>query len=75
GTLFPADDPAALAVAVAGLLADRGSWDARRARGRAFVESERNWDVNVARYDGVYQTLTTRGVSTRSWSRSPSLNA
>ena len=75
GTLFPADDPAALAASVAALLADRSGWDARRARGRAFVEAERNWDVNVARYDRVYQTLTNPGVSTRPWSRSPSVSA
>jgi glycosyltransferase involved in cell wall biosynthesis len=75
GTLVPADDPAALAASVAALLADRSGWDARRARGRAFVEAERNWDVNVARYDRVYQTLTNPGVSTRPWSRSPSVSA
>lgn len=57
GTLFAPDDPAALAASVAGLLADRDQWDARRARARAFVENERNWAVNVARYESVYQNL------------------
>ena len=75
GTLFRAGDPAAIAGALAGLFADRAGWEARRVRARAFVESERNWDVNVARYDGVYQTITTDGVSTRSWSRFPSASA
>ena len=57
GTLFRPDDPAALAQAVAALFDDRMHWDARRARARAFVESERNWSVNVERYDSVYQKL------------------
>ena len=57
GTLFAPDDPGALAQAVAGLFADRDHWDARRNRARAFVEAERNWSVNVARYESVYQNL------------------
>ncbi len=57
GTLFAADDPAAIATALAGLLADRDEWDARRARARAFVERERNWSSNISRYEPVYQRL------------------
>ena len=57
GTLFRADDPAAIAAALAGLLADRSEWPARRQRARAFVEAERNWSSNIARYEPVYQTL------------------
>ena len=57
GTLFAADDPAAIATSLAGLLAERGSWDARRARARAFVERERNWSSNISRYEPVYQRL------------------
>lgn len=57
GTLFAPDDPAALAAAVAQLFVDCDQWDARRERGRAFVEQERNWAVNVARYQSVYQKL------------------
>jgi glycogen(starch) synthase len=57
GTLFAPDDPAAIATALSHLFADRDQWDARRARGRAFVEEERNWAVNVARYQSVYQNL------------------
>lgn len=57
GTLFPPDDPAALASRVAALLADRSGWDAMRDRGRAFVEAERNWASNVARYQPLYQRL------------------
>ncbi len=58
GTLFPADDPAALAASVSRLLADRSGWDQRRDVGRAFVERERNWAVNVARYRPTYERLT-----------------
>jgi glycogen synthase len=57
GTLFAPDDPAALAAAVAALFAARGDWDARRARARAHVESERDWRRNIVRYESVYQTL------------------
>lgn len=58
GTLFPPDDPSALAAAVAGLLADRRRWDERRATARAFVERERNWSSNILRYLPIYQQLT-----------------
>jgi glycogen(starch) synthase len=57
GTLFAPDDPAAIAHALAGLLADRAGWDARRATARAFVERERNWSSNILRYAPVYQRL------------------
>ena len=45
------------AAALAGLLADRSEWPARRRRARAFVEAERNWSSNIARYDPVYHEL------------------
>ncbi len=62
GTLFAPGDPAALADAVAGIFADRANWDARRNRAAAFVEAERNWSSNIARYDPIYQRLAvTRG--------------
>jgi glycosyltransferase involved in cell wall biosynthesis len=57
GTLFAPDDPAAIATALAGLLADRAGWDARRTQAKSFVERERNWAVNVARYQPVYHIL------------------
>jgi glycogen synthase len=75
GTLFAPDDPQALATAVAALFADRAGWDARRARARAFVERERNWAVNVARYESVYQNLSGCAVMKDSWSHTPSVNA
>ena len=61
GTLFAPDDPAALARSVAELFANRDQWAARRVRGRAFVEAERNWATNVGRYDSVYQRLAKMG--------------
>jgi PEP-CTERM/exosortase A-associated glycosyltransferase len=60
GTLFAPDDPPALAAALAGLLANRSDWEARRARARAFVERERSWARNVVRYEPVYHRLLTK---------------
>ena len=57
GTLFRADDPAALAERVLEVLARRESWPEQRARGRRYVEDERNWPRAVARYKGVYEPL------------------
>ena len=74
GTLFPPDDPAGMARALAGLLADRDSWEGRRARGRAFVENERDWATNIARYAPVYQKLTDGVASEAAWSSPPALN-
>lgn len=58
GSLFPADDPDALAGAVAELFAMRDGWDRRRDVARAFVERDRNWSSNISRYDPVYHKLT-----------------
>ncbi|MBP8234992.1 TIGR04063 family PEP-CTERM/XrtA system glycosyltransferase [Rhizorhabdus sp.] len=60
GLLFPPDDPPALAAALADLLQDRSGWEERRDVARAFVERERNWAVNVARYRPVYEQLAAR---------------
>ena len=60
GTLFAADDPAAAAAALAAVFADRVNWEARRDRARTFVETERNWASNIARYEPVYQSLVAR---------------
>jgi glycogen synthase len=57
GTLFAADDPAAIASALAGLLADRSGWDERRRLARAFVDRDRNWSSNISRYEPVYRKL------------------
>jgi PEP-CTERM/exosortase A-associated glycosyltransferase len=57
GTLFAADNPAAMAEALDLLLENRDGWPAVRARARAFVEAERNWAANVYRYEPVYHSL------------------
>jgi glycogen(starch) synthase len=57
GTLFAPGDPDAIAAALAGLLADRSGWEARRERARAFVEAERNWSSNISRYAPLYRAL------------------
>jgi glycogen synthase len=57
GTLFAADDPTAAAAALVGVFADRPNWEARRDRARDFVEAERDWASNIARYEPVYQKL------------------
>lgn len=75
GTLFAADDPAAISTALAALLGDRAGWDARRARARAFIEAERNWSANIARYAPVYQRLVSAARKDATWSRSPTISA
>jgi glycogen(starch) synthase len=67
GTLFRPDDSEALARAVAALFGDRDHWEARRARARAYVETERNWSLNVGRYESVYQKLAKMPAMTDSW--------
>ena len=62
GTLFPADDPDALADSLAALLANRPIWEERRATARAFVERDRNWSSNISRYIPVYQRLTGKAL-------------
>jgi len=69
GTLFPPDDPPALAAALAGLLADRSGWEARRDRARAFVEAERNWSSNISRYAPIYGALLDAAAMGRSCPR------
>lgn len=59
GTLFAPDDPAACAAALADLLKDRASWDARRAAGRAHVAARHDWSANILRYQDVYQAALT----------------
>lgn len=75
GTLFAPDDPLALAQAVAAMFEARADWDDRRDRARAFVETERNWAVNVAGYVPVYQKLIDFNHRMPSWSRKSAVNA
>ncbi len=60
GTLFRADDPAALAAALSDLFAERATWPERRARAKRFVAQERTWDRSVAAYVPVYERLAAR---------------
>ena len=69
GTLFAPDDPAAIADALAGLFGNRAGWDARRGAAKAFVERERSWAVNVARYEPVYHILLQQGAGKASANR------
>lgn len=74
GTLFPPDDPAALANAVAAVFADRSGWDAQKMRARQWVERERNWSSNISRYEPVYQRLIDARSRESKWLRTPSFN-
>ncbi len=74
GTLFPPDDPAALAQTVAGVFADRSGWEAQRVRARRWVEAERNWSSNISRYEPVYQKLIAARTRESKWLRTPSFN-
>ncbi|TDP06536.1 PEP-CTERM/exosortase A-associated glycosyltransferase [Roseateles asaccharophilus] len=58
GVLFKSGDAAALARAVLGLLSRPHTWDALRAQGRRFVETERNWARSVSNYVQPYTRLS-----------------
>jgi glycogen synthase len=60
GTLFAADDPAAIAEALGNLLGDRSGWDQRRTVAREFVERDRNWSSNISRYEPIYRKLVAK---------------
>ena len=64
GVLFPPDDPAAIADALAGLLAAREGWDAIRTNARHHVAEAHDWSRNVARYRAVYHSLLGHGPDT-----------
>ncbi|MFN3620950.1 TIGR04063 family PEP-CTERM/XrtA system glycosyltransferase [Sphingorhabdus sp.] len=57
GTLFPADNPAALALSLDNLLRNKNAWEPMQIRARAFVKQERNWQAIIRRYDPVYNSL------------------
>ena len=61
GQLFKSGEVAALQAAAIDLLRNRGGWQALRERGRAFVESERNWAASVRRYRDVYAAALEQG--------------
>jgi PEP-CTERM/exosortase A-associated glycosyltransferase len=60
GTLFPPDDPVALAASLGVMFDSRSGWEERRNVARAFVERDRNWSSNVSRYEPVYRKLMER---------------
>ncbi len=57
GVLFPADDPADCADALADLVAHRGRWDAIRERAQRHVRERHDWQRNIRRYLDVYHHL------------------
>lgn len=57
GILFPADNSAGCAAALADLLDRRENWDAMRDRARAHVADNHDWARNVVRYLDVYHLL------------------
>ncbi|RVU04241.1 glycosyltransferase, exosortase A system-associated [Novosphingobium umbonatum] len=62
GTLFTPDNPAACAAALADLLADRSTWEARRKAGQAHVISAHDWAMNARNYQLVYQRVAPNKV-------------
>jgi PEP-CTERM/exosortase A-associated glycosyltransferase len=57
GTLFPPDNPAACATALARLLSRAETWPAMREAARAHVSERHDWERNARRYRDVYQAL------------------
>lgn len=64
GWLFESGSVSALASKIQRVLCQDSVWSRVRSAGRAFVESERNWRVSVARYESVYGAVLNRGVGT-----------
>lgn len=61
GALFEADNPSALAAALAAMLAEPARWPERRATARAWVARARSWARSVDAYEPVYRRLLARG--------------
>jgi len=61
GELFKAGSVTALQAKVIDMLQHRDNWQHLRVTGRQFVESERNWDASVARYNDVYAAALRSG--------------
>ncbi len=60
GVLFPADDPAGIARALADMLYNAQNWPAMRETAHAFIAAERDWQINSRRYQTVYHRLIGR---------------
>jgi glycosyltransferase involved in cell wall biosynthesis len=63
GYLFAAGDATALAETVLRVLAHREDWDAMRALGRQFVETQRNWRRSASGYVEVYRRVLTERIT------------
>ncbi|NEX64144.1 TIGR04063 family PEP-CTERM/XrtA system glycosyltransferase [Noviherbaspirillum galbum] len=57
GILFRANDVASLAGKVIDLIGNRQQWTSLRDEARRYVETERNWNNSVSRYQPVYSRL------------------
>lgn len=57
GYLFPPDDPAACADALAEVIEDEDNWEAIRLRGLDHVRAKHDWSSNAQNYLDVYQAL------------------
>jgi len=62
GMLFEAGNADALADQVIQLIRQVDTWPQLRRQARAYVASERNWGVSVARYRDIYQRLLAPGL-------------
>lgn len=60
GALFPPDDAAACANALADLVDARAEWPAMRERAQRHVRAKHDWALNIRRYQDVYQHLLGR---------------
>lgn len=60
GTLFQAGNPAAIAATISKIFSERDQWDMRKIKARAYVEADRNWSVNIAVYDDLYENLAIK---------------
>lgn len=60
GVLFPPDDPAGCAEALADLFERRDEWERMRKAARAYVHANHDWDTNIKRYQLVYRDLLKR---------------
>lgn len=65
GTLFPADDPAGLALAMVRMLESQEQWPVVREQARNHVGSRHDWALNARRYELVYQALIPRSLDTK----------
>lgn len=57
GYLFEADNAIALSDTISQVLAQKDQWPEIHAAGRRYVESQRTWELSVARYRAVYGSL------------------